>query len=405
MPSFPQNAADLAKNLLSGQIQPLGCRAEPCSDVVQAVYDSLTQPLGFGSLNEVTVVGDQIVLAVADSLPCMEQIVEGIVESLVDAGTDPDRVTVLLSEKYQAKLDELRLRSAEPVHWACHDPDREEELAYLATTEEGLPIVLNRLLIDADLVIPIGCFRTGTVYDYFGIHTPIFPTFTSREAIAQFGASKSQDSRGRLHKRQVHETDRIGWLLGVCFSIQVIPGRDGQVLEVIAGEIEQVRHQAIRAYRQAWHHQVSSQVGLVISILDDPSELADWPGLVQSLIDAVALLEPDGSVVILTHLSAQPGPAIRALIDSEDQTATLQTIRESRLTDAKTAVKLAELVKNHKVYLMSGLDEPMVEDLHITPIGSESELIRLSERFATAVVLEGAPFLTAEIAENKVGKK
>lgn len=367
--------------------------------------------------------GDQVILAVADSLPCMEQVVEGVVKSLVDAGADPGSVTVLLSEKHRHRLDELRLRSAEPVHWVCHDPDQEEEMAYLATTEEGRPIFLNRRLTDADLVIPIGSFRTGTVYDHFGIHTPIFPTFTNRATIVEFGSSKSQDSRGRRHKRHIYEADRIGWLLGIVFSIQVIPGRAGQVVGVIAGQVEQVKHEAIRTYRQAWHHQIPSQADLVILILDDganqtdganqangvskadiksPSRAANqngWSTLVQSLSDAVALVEPDGAAVILSNISAEPGPALQALIDAQDLNETLQAIRDSKLEDAQTATRLAELVEHRRIYLMSGLDEQTVEDLRMTPIGSESEIIRLSERFRSALVLEGVPFVTVGIID------
>lgn len=397
MQPYPQNAADLAQSLVSKEARPLGCRAEAYSDVAQAVRDSLAQPLGLDSLSQLTVEGDEVVLAVADGLPCMEQIVEGMVESLIDAGTDPDNVTVLLSENYRSQLDGLRLRSAEPVHWVCHNPDQEEEMSYLATTDEGRSIFLNRLLTNADLVIPLGCFRTGAVYDHFGVHTPVFPTFTNRETMAEFGKVKSADSRGRHHKRHISEANRIGWLLGIAFSIQVIPGRAGQIVEVIAGEVDQVRHEALRSYRQTWHHQIPGQASLVISIMDDQSEVTDWSELVQAIADMMILVEPDGAIVILTNFAAEPGPALHALINAQDPDETLQAIRDSKLEDAATTLRLAELIQNRKIYLMSGLDEQTVEDLRMTPIASENEIVRLSKRFPSALVLEGVPFVTIKI--------
>ena len=327
--------------------------------------------------------------------------IEGVVEALVESGTDPNNVTVLLSEKYRHQLDELQTQSTEPIHWACHDPDQEEEMAYLATTEEGHAIVLNRILTDADLVIPLGCFRTGTVQGHFGdSHDPFSRPSPTEETLAEFGITKTQDARGRKHKRHVQETDRIGWLLGIIFSIQVIPGRAGQVVGVIAGEVEQVKHEAIRIYRQAWHHQIPAQADLVISILDEQNETTNWASLVQSLIDSIALVGPDGAVVVLSNLSESPGPAVQALIDAQDSEATLREIRESKLEDAQTATRLAELVSQHKIYLMSELDEQTVEDLRMTPIDGESEIIRLSERYRSALVLEGMPFVTAEIIDS-----
>ena len=130
------------------------------------------------------------------------------------------------------------------------------------------------------------------------------------------------------------------------------------------------------------------------------NETTNWASLVQSLIDSIALVGPDGAVVVLSNLSESPGPAVQALIDAQDSEATLREIRESKLEDAQTATRLAELVSQHKIYLMSELDEQTVEDLRMTPIDGESEIIRLSERYRSALVLEGMPFVTAEIIDS-----
>ena len=58
----------------------------------------------------------------------MAQVIEGVVEALVESGTDPNNVTVLAFRKISPhQLDELQTQSTEPIHWACHDPDQEEE--------------------------------------------------------------------------------------------------------------------------------------------------------------------------------------------------------------------------------------------------------------------------------------
>lgn len=401
MQLLTKNASDLARSLGSKEAKSLGCRLDPYPDVAKAVCDSLANPIGFNSLDQITVPGDQIVLAVADSIPSIEPIIKAIVQQLVDVGTDPSSITVLLPETYSENIDSLRMRSAEPVHWVCHNPDQEEDMAYLATTDESRSIFLNQLLINADLVIPIGCFRTGMVHDHFGVHTPIFPTFTNRETLAEFGTTQSQDSRGRHHKRHVHETDRIGWLLGIVFSIQLIPGRAGQIVSVIAGEVEQVRQASIRTYRQAWHHQIPNQADLVISIIDDDTEMTGWSGLVQAISDATTLVDSDGAIVILSSLSLEPGPALQAWIKAQDPVETLKAIRESKLEDAQIVTRLADLVEHRKVYLGSGLEDQTVEDLQMTPIGSESEIVRLSKRFRSALLLEGVPFVTVEITGEK----
>ena len=61
-------------------------------------------------------------------------------------------------------------------------------MAYLAATDDGEPIMLNRLLTDADVVLPIGCLHSEPPTGYFGIHTPVFPTFSDHETLLAFAA-------------------------------------------------------------------------------------------------------------------------------------------------------------------------------------------------------------------------
>jgi hypothetical protein len=131
--------------------------------------------------------------------------------------------------------------------------------------------------------------------------------------------------------------------------------------------------------------------------MDNQPEVTGWSEFVQTLTDMMDLVEPDGAAVILSHFAAEPGPALKAFMEAQDSEATLQAIHDSKLEDVSTTLRLAELLQTRKVYLMSGLDEQMVEDLQMTPLTSESEIIRLSKRFSSALILEGVPFVTVEI--------
>ena len=96
-------------------------------------------------------------------------------------GVEPDGITILRTEADvdAARGDPCRLicwqASAADTALATHDPADRGDLAYLAANDEGEPILLNRLLTDADVVLPIGCLQRRAAAGYFGIHTPLFP--------------------------------------------------------------------------------------------------------------------------------------------------------------------------------------------------------------------------------------
>ena len=69
---------------------------------------------------------------------------------------------------------------------SAHDPANRRNLAYLAASEGGQPILFNRLLTDADVVLPVGCMQREHSAGYFGIHTTIYPEYSDQHTQARF---------------------------------------------------------------------------------------------------------------------------------------------------------------------------------------------------------------------------
>ena len=111
--------------------------------------------------------------------------------TLLAAGVAADGITVLrtrqdVDDRVENPCRLVRGPQGEEIALVTHDPSDRQGLAYLAATERGDPIFLNRLLTDADVVLPVGCMQAETTPGYFGLQGGIFPTYADAKTQARF---------------------------------------------------------------------------------------------------------------------------------------------------------------------------------------------------------------------------
>ena len=175
----------------------------PLADPAVAVAAALEQPLEYPPLAQTTTPGDRVVVVLGSGLPQVAQVTAAVVHVLVESAIAPDGITILRSEVDAATAVENPLRLvAEPaagrIRLLAHDPTSRRNLAYLAASEGGEPILLNRLLTDADVVLPVGCTQHLHSAGYFGIHTTIYPEFSDRIHKHDFASTIVSSATGTI---------------------------------------------------------------------------------------------------------------------------------------------------------------------------------------------------------------
>ena len=335
-------------------------------------------------LAKTTTPGDRVVVVLDPELPQVAQVTASVVQSLMVSGVDPDGITILRNEVEVAAGIENPLRlvpgpTAERIRLLTHDPANRRNLAYLAATEGGEPILLNRLLTDADVVLPIGCMQRERSAGYFGIHTTIYPEYSDRPTQARF--RKRDFFTGNGHHRELqHEVNHVAWLLGVNFSLQVVPAAGDGILQVLAGQSDVVRRQCRELYRAAWNRSVAHRSSLVVAAIEGPMRQQSWESLGRVLESAARLVEEDGAIAVCCDLATAPGPAFQQLMGGPTREEAMREIRRENPRDALPALQLARALETSRIYLLSRLDSGIVEDLDMIPIAGAEELARLAQR-------------------------
>jgi nickel-dependent lactate racemase len=371
-------------------------RGSAIDDPSAALATSLRHPLGYPPLAAATTPADRIVLAVEPGVPQVETIVAEVIRCLVEAGVDPDGVAVLrTATDGQISGDDLGRELAEDlkrrISVLTHNPNDRRSLAYLAANKNGDPILLNRAITDADVVVPIGRLGNPSSSGYHGVNGVVFPTFADHQAQMRFRATPVPEARKSHQERLIEECDEVGWLLGVTFAVEVVPGPGDQILHVLAGEAGAVRARGRELYEEAWRCSVPRKASLVVATIEGGSAQQTWQNVGTALEVAGNLVEDSGAIAVCCELAARPGPGIRRLLGAKSRKTALREIHRDRPEDVLSATQLAGALDRADVYLLSHLDAAMVEDLEMAPISKPAELVRLASRHSSCILLSNAP--------------
>ena len=370
-------------------------RGRPLRDLAAAVTEALNDPLQYPPFRHSTTPGDRVVLALGHGLPQPAQVAMAVIRSLVDAGVQPDGITLLQTEAdAQAASEDPRWGLPEPirqrVNLITHAPDHREKLAYLAASDAGEPIMLGRAIHDADLLVPIGCVQDEAAAGYWGIHGPIFPTFTDQKTLRRFRSPATLNAQGSQKRGLLREVDQMAWLLGINFTVQIVPGAAGSALHVVAGQSDAVGRRCRELYAAAWSGSVPRQASLVVAAIEGDAREQTWENLGRTLHTAATLVEDGGAIAVCCDLAEPPGPAVQRLAGARSPEAVLRRIRKERPVDALPAAQLARALDRSHVYLLSRLDPALVEDLDVVHVASADEITRLAGRHPSCILLANA---------------
>jgi nickel-dependent lactate racemase len=217
----------------------------------------------------------------------------------------------------------------------------------------------------------------------------LFPTFADDQTQKRFRAPRSSTSPAQL-KRRRDEADEAVWWLGTRLTVQVIAGSGDSILHVLAGEESIVIEQGQQLCEQVWSHPLPKRASLVVAGIGGGPDQQTWENFARALSAALRAVDDDGTVVICSELNGLPGPALRRLGNAASPEAARRAICQDHTADALPAWQLAAARDRVRVCLLSQLDEDVVEDLGVTPVGREDEIARLGRQHQSCILLANA---------------
>jgi hypothetical protein len=381
-------------------------------DVAAATMAALDRPDDFPPLARAIVPGDRVVLAIDPNVPDIAAVVRGVVTAI--SHTDAAGIDVVLwDEATDETVEAIRGEVAPQSRVVRHASADRRQLSYLAADEAADPIYLNRLLVDADFVLPIMAARF-TDLQHPADRTGVYPWLADSAARARHRDGAADDAASRA--KMATETT---WLLGVQVMVCVSPSIDGGVSEVMAGTIEAMEKRWTRERRSdAETGEVDDAfpppAGLVIACLDGDRQQQTWANAARAAMAATRRVTPGGTIVLWTDIDQAPLETSLAGGaddpygadfdgDEEDDVNAESTAKHATANsdadefpawDPATGIwrTLAGVAEEYHVMVHSRLDDTVIEQTGLGAIGDATGLGRLCESFDGVGVMRAAQF-------------
>jgi nickel-dependent lactate racemase len=406
-----------------------GPGAAVIEDTRGATTAALVEPIDFPPLRMAVVPGDKVVLALEPNVPQAAAVIAAVVDEILEGGALPEDITIVRAEvDPQSAAEDPRAFLSEAhrqlVKLSTHHPASRQDLSYLAADEHDQPIYMNRQVFDADVVVPIGCVRLDGPLGYGGVRATLYPTFADqaaqercRAAAAKVAAngnghkasprrtSKHTASQGEAGATKApavsqSEAEHVAWLLGVVFTVQVVPGPAENVLHVLAGQLEKVLERGRHLCREAWSFDVPQRAKLVVAAIEGDAQQQTWENVGRAVAAAQRVVSDNGVIAVCTELVDAPGPGVRVAGAAENLEQAHRRLQKQKPADTAAAEQWAQALSRVRVYLLSRLDEEQVEQLGAAHVAGPLEIGRLIERTESCVLLAGAQYALPTAVEQ-----
>jgi lactate racemase-like protein len=384
----------------AGAVQRGSMAIAPVVDAAAAAFRGLHEPLHFPPLAQGVVPGDRLAIAVDESAPCLAGVVRGTIDAAIVAGIEPDAISVVAID--DATLDavraELKHGASEGIQFVVHDPADEAHLCFAGTILKGERLRVNRAIFEADMVLPVGCARLPANGDG-GIFNSLYPRFSDAETIGRFRMpAHLETAKGQAAARR--RIEEAGWVLGVPMVIEVVPGGEGSVADVVAGEARAVADHCERKCRERWSFSAEQRASLVIATVTGSAAEQNWGNIGRALAAAERVVEVGGAIAICSDLAAAPGPTLGHLVGNSDWESYERGARGDKEADSWPAWQLVRALQRGPVYFLSQLEEELVEEMGLAPITDFDQLARLASHHESCLVLDDAQYAVATVTDE-----
>jgi nickel-dependent lactate racemase len=359
-------------------------------DPVAAMAEALEHPLDYPALRLALTPDDHVAIAVDEGIAHLGQLLTPLLAHIGRAHVHPEAITLVCppGSANQPWLDDLP-DEYQDVHIEIHQPADRNKIAYLATTKQGRRVYLNRTCVDADQLVVLSRRRYDPCLGCAGAETAVYPALSDPEALAAFRVDLHARAPGEKPWPVQAEAREIVWLSGAPFFVQIIEGSKNGIAHILTGPLESSdagRHML----DGRWRIECSEPADVVIAtVTGDPAWLT-IDDLARAFLAASRVVKPGGSIALLSDVTPTPGPGLESFRRHEDPHLAFELLLQEKPGDLDAAFMWSTAAQRARLYLLSGLEEEVAEELFAIPLQHAAQAQRLLTPHAKCVLLEDA---------------
>ncbi len=365
------------------------------ASITSNVKQALHEPVGYPALNRSITPDDRVAIAVGHGVPWAYQLVTGVVEYLIEHGVAAERISIVFPT--QSDTDAFRSQNnnqlSDQISFESHISNDDDCLCFTGMMKHDRPLMLNRILHDADLLIPILAEQPAN-YLHAGPYDGLFPDFCdskTQERITRVRSIAGARTRGGDHlAERRREAREAGWMIGVPLLLRVIPGLDGKEPIVLAGEPIELEQAAKEQSQGTLAVDSDRLADLVVVSLGPDADQQTWESAARALQVADELVGNEGAIALWTDIDQPIGKSLGKLLNNDDFDRVAHELSEDSGSEAWAAWQILQARERGSIFFRSQLNDEIVEELGLAPLHDLEELQRLVDRRETVILVQEA---------------
>jgi len=293
------------KNLL-GVFAPKTIKKKASAE--ELILKALGNPIESPSLLELAK-GKQQVLILADDntrTTPMQEIIPAILKELKAAGVENENASILvalgthreMTQEEKEKKFGRTICEALPIH--MHHWDREDELCDMGTTEGGTKVLLNKRVMDADLVIGVGQIVPHRVAGYSGgckiIQPGVCGAVTTGQTHWLSAKFTGEEIMGKIDNPVREEMNRVGLRANLKFIVNAVMDLSDEIVDAVCGDPIAAFQKGARLSSEIFGVEVPEKADIVLTD-SYPADLEMWQA--SKGIYAADLAVKEGGVIVM----------------------------------------------------------------------------------------------------------
>lgn len=376
----------------------------PLSDV--QIGERLDNPIGTPTIEEVVNDGETVLIVVPDATREVGagQIVNLVVRRLIASGINPFDIRIIFATGIHRRVTEAEKQKiltpfvAQRIKALDHDPRNLMQIVRLGETEGGIPMELDRALVEHDHVILIG----GVSFHYFAGFTGgrklICPGLASSKTVS--ATHKLAFDCERLDRREgvgsglldgnpVHEAfAAVADKVKVAFCITTDVNEAGEIVDLHCGDLTASHRAACDEFSKRHTIRIAEKRDIVVvSCGGDPHDL----NMIQAhkALDAAAAACNDGGmIVLLAECSEGLGRAdFLNWFDADNSDALARRLCESYQVNGQTAWSILKKAERFDVRIVTTLPADATEKMRMVSMQSLDRTMKKAEKEKAGYIL------------------
>lgn len=377
----------------------------------QLIAEALAHPVGTPRLREMAKGQKRITLITSDhTRPVPSRLTLPALLAEIRGGNPQAEITLLVATgchrglTEQEKLDKFGPEIVRHERLVIHDCDDEDMLVDIGTLPSGGRCRVNRLAVEADLLVAEGFIEPHFFAGFSGGRKSVLPGIASRETVlANHCAEFIADDRARtgiLDGNPIH-TDMI-WAArqaGLRFIFNVVLDHDKRVIHAVAGDLEEA-HQRGCDFLNAQCRVKGPETDLVITSNGGYPLDQNIYQSVKGMTAALELVRRGGVIIMLSQsIDGHGGDSFYRMMKGAADIETLNTQilhrgRDETQPDQWQVQVFLRVLQKARVIFVSDAPDEMVRSMHMIPVHSAEEAMTqarrlLGDRITVSVIPDG----------------